>query len=148
MKWKNTGFNRVAFFLQHMGFHSDPPLPQIPDSFSGHQRIGIVRTHEDSPDASLYNGLHAWWLLSVVAAGLQRYIQVCTLGRFHTGFQSIPFRMTFAVSGVISFANYPSILHNHSAHQRIGAGPALSLFRQFDGPAHIILIYQDFIPPF
>ena len=145
---KKYRIQTIAFLFQHMGFHCDASLPQIPDPFSCYQRIRIIRPNEHPPDPGLHNGLHTRRLLPVMAAWLQRYIQIRPLCRFCAGHQGISFCMIFTIPGMIAFSNDLSLLYDHSANQRIWTCPALSLFCQLYGPAHPFILCQNYMPPF
>ena len=57
----------------------------------------------------------------------------------HTG-NGVDLGMSLATAAVKPLANYPAVMHHHSAHHGIRRGVSPTLPRQLQCPAHISLI--------
>ena len=97
-------------------------LFQDPDPFSGDLRVRVAATGEDAADAGFDQGIRAGRLLPVVAAGLKRDVDVRAGRVLVPGaavLQRRPLRVQAAENGVPSFADDPTVLYDHCAHQRV-----------------------------
>ena len=125
-----------AFLLQDPGDDFHPVFPEDPDPASRHFGIGVQTPHEDPPDLLFQNDLGTGRRLPVVAAGLQRHIQIRSLAVFLRAQQRVAFGMVSAVPFMISFADDPSVLYNDTSHHGIGGYPSLSQPGKRQSPVH------------
>ena len=78
----------------------------------------------------------------MMAAGFQRNIHGCALRRFRAGLQSLPLRMELSIARMVSLSNDTAMLYKDCPYHGVGVRPAASPLRQFQGQAHIILIFH------
>jgi hypothetical protein len=114
---------------------------EIPDSFSTHQWIGIPGTGHYPADTCFYDGICAWWLLSVMTAGFQRYIDRGAFWRLAAGSQRIPLRVRFSIFFMVSLTNNTAIFYDHCPNYRIWRCIAVPLLRQLNGYGHIFFVF-------
>ena len=91
------------------------------NSFSGHQRIRVSRTHDHPANARVQNRIHTRRLLSVMEARLQCDIQGRSMRIFGAGCQRIALRMSVAVSLVPALSDDPALFYDHGTHHRVGS---------------------------
>ena len=129
-----------AFLRQHPHGHLDPLGPKLGQALAGHQGVGVPGAHHHPGDAGLQNGLGAGGLLSLVAAGLQGDVEGGAGGVLPAGGQRRPLGVEVSPPGVVPLADDPPLLHQHSPHHGVGAGPAGPLLGQVQSQGHIVLI--------
>jgi hypothetical protein len=136
-----VGFiHHSRFLFAHPNPHFDAMVAQLLYSCTSNNRVRIRTGNYDPFDPFRDKPLGARWCPSVVAAGLQGYINR-TAFRFGTCHQeSINLGMMGAPLQMSAHSHNPSILHNDTAYNRIDACLTASLLGHLERKAHIRFI--------
>ena len=130
----------VAFRPQEVGDDLNTLFPENPDTLAGYQRIGIPGADDHPADTGGQKGIGAGRLLSVMAAGLQRDVDVGAGRIFCAGGQGVPFCVEAADFLVIACTDDAARFYNDGTHQRVRIHMTRPQPGQADRPVHVIFI--------
>ena len=136
----------AELIFQQAHFHDDAMRAEDFYSFSADKRIRVGKPHDHTGDAGRQKGVRAGRLLSMVAAGLEGDVGRGTGRILRAGCQSIALRVQAAITMMISFADYPSVLDQDASYHRIRGRVTTSQFRKGHGLLHIDFVVFHHIP--
>ena len=121
-------------------FHVDTVLEENVDAFAADQRVGVGDAPDDAGDAGFQEGVRAWRLLAVVAAGFQGDVGRRAGRVLRAGREGLALGVEVAVLAVPALADGAAVLDQDAADQRVRGGVAVSPVCKGDRLLHVLFV--------